>query len=170
MLQKKLLRYCLPLLLTWSLNTMADPLIDFKKVGEAKLEILFWDVYKSELYTLNGAYQKDVFPQALKVHYLRNIKAKDLIERTEEEWQKLGVNSQTSAPWIKQLSTMWPDIKKGDELLILVNKNGDSDFYFNQQSIGAIKDNEFGSSFLRIWLDEKSSYPDLQKKLIGEKK
>ena len=147
---------------------MADPLTDFKKVGEAKLEILFWDIYQSELYTLSGSYKKDVFPQALKIHYLRNIKAKDLLERTEEEWQKLGVNKDTSAPWIIELAAMWPNIKKGDELLVVVNKPGSSDFYFNQQAIGAIQSEEFGINFLRIWLDEKSSYPDLQKKLTGE--
>jgi hypothetical protein len=170
MVSKKVLRYCLPMLLIWSANIMANPLIDFKKVGEAKLAILFWDVYQSELYSLTGAYQKNIFPQALKIHYLRNIKAKDLIERTEEEWQKLGINSQISAPWIEQLKTMWPNIKKGDELLVVVNKSGDSDFYFNQQEIGTIINTDFGANFLRIWLDEKSSYPELQKQLTGEKK
>lgn len=151
-----------------SLIATADPLNNFKKVGEAKLEILFWDVYQSTLYTSTGSYQKNHFPQALKIHYLRNIKAKDLLERTADEWRKLGISQEVSAPWLNQLALIWPDIKKGDELLLVVNEQGNSDFYFNHQVIGLVPDREFSINFLRIWLDEKSSYPALQKKLIGE--
>jgi hypothetical protein len=169
MLYKKTQVSLLLLFVFWSFHLVASPLSGFKKVGEAKLEILFWDVYQSELYTLSGSYNKDIFPQALKIHYLRNIKAKDLLERTEEEWQKLGVSKDQMAPWIQKLSTIWPNINKGDELLVIVNDTGSSDFYFNQKTIGTVEYSDFGQQFLRIWLDEKCSYPKLQKRLIGEK-
>ena len=35
--------------------SMANPLDDLKKVGEAKLKVLFWDVYNSSLYSKKGA-------------------------------------------------------------------------------------------------------------------
>ncbi|MDP5130656.1 MAG: chalcone isomerase family protein [Paraglaciecola sp.] len=150
--------------------SFANPIADFKMVGKAKLEVLFWDVYRSELYTPSGTFEAKIFPQALKIHYLRNIKSKDLIERTDEEWQKLGISATQTAPWLEQLTAIWPDIKKGDELLLLVDQQHRSRFYFNNDIIGDIEDTDFGFNFLRIWLDEKSSYPDLQRQLIGENK
>lgn len=146
---------------------MADPLINLKKVGEAKLKVLFWDVYNSSLYSQTGEYQLEQFPQALKISYLRDIEAEDLIERTQDEWKKLGIKKETFKPWIPLLTDIFPDIKKGDILLLSVNEEFDSEFFFNGQSIGKIADKTFGKSFLRIWLDENCSYPKVRNQLIG---
>ena len=146
---------------------MADPLSELKRVGEAKLKVLFWDVYNSSLYSQTGEYQSEQFPQALKINYLRDIDAEDLIQRTQDEWQKLGIKKETFATWIPMLSEIFPDIKKGDILLLNVDKNQQSEFFFNGKTIGKITDQTFGKSFLRIWLDENCSYPKVRNKLIG---
>jgi hypothetical protein len=153
--------------LTFSGATMADSLSELKKVGEAKLKVLFWDVYNSSLYSQTGKYQADQFPQALNINYLRDIKAADLIERTQDEWEKLGIEKATYGPWISLLTDIFPDIKKGDTLLLNVSENQESEFFFNGKTIGHITDQTFGISFLRIWLDENSSYPKVRNKLIG---
>jgi hypothetical protein len=146
---------------------MADPLTELKKVGEAKLKVLFWDVYNSSLYSQTGEYQAEQFPQALKINYLRDIDAEDLIEKTQEEWEKLGIKQETFTPWIPLLTEIFPNIKKGDTLLLNVSKDQQSEFFFNGETIGKITDKNFGSSFLRIWLDENCSYPKVRNKLIG---
>ena len=146
---------------------MATPLSDLKKVGEAKLKVLFWDVYNSSLYNQTGEYQAEQFPQVLKIDYLRDIDAEDLIERTQEEWERLGLDPATYTPWLPLLSNIFPNIKKGDTLLLNVNENQQSEFFFNSKTIGKINDQSFGKSFLRIWLDENSSYPKVRNKLIG---
>jgi hypothetical protein len=153
--------------LTVSGVTMGDPLADLKKVGEAKLQVLFWDVYNSSLYSKTGEYETEIFPQALKINYLRDIDAKDLIDRTQDEWKKLGIEKVKFSPWILLLTDILPDIKKGDTLLLNVNKNQQSEFFFNGKTIGKITDQAFGKSFLRIWLDENCSYPKVRNKLIG---
>lgn len=154
-------------ILLFSAVTMADPISDLKKVGEAKLKVLFWDVYYSSLYTQTGEYQVEEFPQALKIDYLRDIEAVDLIEKTQEEWQKLDIESATFSPWVLLLNDIFPNIKKGDTLLLTVNANQQSEFFFNGKPIGKITDQKFGKSFLRIWLDENASYPKVRNKLIG---
>ena len=146
---------------------MADPISGLNKVGEAKLKVLFWDVYNSSLYSQTGRYQAGQFPQALKISYLRDIKAKDLIERTQNEWEKLGIQQEQFKQWIPVLTDIFPDIKKGDTLLLSVNENQESEFFFNGQTIGKITDHAFGKSFLRIWLDENCRYPKVRNKLIG---
>jgi hypothetical protein len=150
--------------------TMADPLIDLKKVGEAKLKVLFWDVYNSTLYNQTGEYLEEHFPQVLEIDYLRNIDANDLIERTVDEWKKLGIEQVTYERWTPLLTDIFPDIKKGDKLLLRVNENLHSEFFFNGQTLGKISDSNFGKSFLRIWLDVNCSYPKVRNQLIGLKK
>jgi hypothetical protein len=146
---------------------MAEPISELKKVGEAKLKILFWDVYNSTLYSQTGEYQVEQFPQALKIQYLRDIDAEDLIERTKDEWEKLGINQELFNQWIPLLTDIFPNIKEGDTLLLNVSENQQSEFFFNGETIGKITDRTFGKSFLRIWLDENCSYPKVRNKLIG---
>lgn len=146
-----------------------SPLNGLEKVGEARLSVWFWSIYDSALYTQSGTYQKGQFPQALKIDYLRDIEADELLEQTEEEWQKLGESSEQYSPWLSSLSSIWPDIKEGDQLLLLVDAEQISHFYFNGEPVGQIKDAAFGSAFLRIWLDPQCSYPKVRRKLIGEK-
>jgi hypothetical protein len=153
--------------LVFSGVSMANPLDDLKKVGEAKLKVLFWDVYNSRLYIKTGEYQVEQFPQALNINYLRDIDAEDLIERTQDEWEKLGIKQVTFSQWIPLLTNIFPDIKKGDTLLLSVSENQQSEFFFNGKTIGKITDQTFGKSFLRIWLDKKCSYPKVRYKLIG---
>jgi len=156
--------------LVFSGVTMADPLTDLKKVGEAKLQVLFWDVYNSSLYSQTGQYHADKFPQALKINYLRDIDAKNLIERTQDEWEKLGIEKIKYSLWVPLLGNIFPDIKKGDTLLLNVSENQQSEFFLNGKAIGKIIDQNFGRNFLRIWLDENCSYPKIRDKLIGLKK
>jgi hypothetical protein len=149
---------------------MASPTADMKKVGAAKLEMFFLDIYNSELFSVDGNYRKGDYPLALNINYLRNIKAKDLVERTEEEWEKLGYSAEQITPWLNTVNELWPDIKKGDSLLLVVKKDLSSVFYFNGSEIGKIADSSFGTSFLAIWLDENCSNPKLRQKLIGVSK
>ena len=150
--------------------SMANPLNEKKKVGEAKLKVLFWDVYNSSLYSKTGEYQAEQFPQALKIYYLRDIDAEDLIERTQDEWKKLGIKQVIFSQWIPLLANIFPDIKKGDTLLLTVSENQQSEFFFNGKLIGKITDQTFGKNFLRIWLDKNCSYPNVRYKLIGSNK
>jgi hypothetical protein len=156
--------------LVFSGVSLANPLENLKKVGEAKLKVLFWDVYNSSLYSETGEYQAEQFPQALKINMLRDIDAEDLIERTQDEWDKLGIKKVIFSQWIPLLINIFPDIKKGDTLLFRVSEKQQSEFFFNGKTIGKITDQTFGKNFLRIWLDKNCSYPSVRNKLIGSNK
>tara|TARA_R110000868_G_scaffold59891_2_gene183624 strand:- start:3848 stop:4378 length:531 start_codon:yes stop_codon:yes gene_type:complete len=146
----------------------AEPLFELKKVGEARLSVLFWDIYDSALYTQSGVYRSEEFPQALDIVYLRDIESIELIENTKEEWQKLGINDEDSVRWLGNLTQLLPNIKKGDRLTLVVNTHKHSEFFLNSNSIGSVCDAKFGPAFLRIWLDAGSSYPKVRRKLIGK--
>lgn len=166
-------RFSLHTLLLWLMLSgacIAEPLAGLKQVGEARLKVLFWNIYDSRLYSANGEYQQDSYPQALQLDYLRDIDAEDLLKHTRDEWQKLAVPKESAERWLTQLKDIFPDIKEADQIILRVSEQGHSQFYFNSQSIGLITEPEFGSSFLRIWLDENSSYPNVRKQLIGQSK
>lgn len=148
-------------------NVMANAIQGLQKVGGAKLEVFFFDIYYSELYSETGSYQPKDYPLALQIKYLRDIKAKDLIERTQKEWNKLGYSKEQTQSWLNRLNKMWPDIKEDDVLTLRIEDAGNSLFYFNDQLLGEMDDIHFGESFLAIWLDEACSFPKLRKKLIG---
>lgn len=154
-------------LIVFSGAIMASPIAELKKVGAAKLEIFFFDIYNSELYSVDGEYQDNRYPVALNINYLRNITAQDLVDRTEQEWIKLGYSAEQISPWLASVNSLWPDISKGDSLLLVVDEDLSSVFYFNGNILGKIENNSFGPSFLAIWLDENCSFPKLRKKLMG---
>lgn len=167
----------LGLLILCSLSPLANSTTSFeatlpevkrglKQVGEAQLSFWFIDVYQSKFFTASGQYQQNHFPQLLTIDYQQTISAKKLWQETKKQWQQLGFKSQHIEQYQSALLNIWPDISKGDQLAIHVEPSK-STFYFNQQAIGTIEDKRFGKMFLAIWLDEKSAYPELTQKLLG---
>lgn len=140
----------------------------FKSVGETTFSILFWDLYKSQLMTTSGNYPVDITSEQVlfTINYLADISSDDLISRTVDQWKHLGIPSDQYINYLPKLEAMWPDIKEGDSLSLLIDQ-GRSVFYFNQQYIGVIKPSKFGQIFLAIWLSENTSEPNLRLELLG---
>lgn len=121
-------------------------------------------VYKAEVWTKKAL--KPDFDQEVLLHinYQRDIKAKDLLSTTLEEWQRLKLsNDRQRAVWLNNLKKIWPDIKKGDSLTTYMNGEVTS-FYQGRKLLGQIKDKDFGPAFLKIWLHKKSQTSSLLNK------
>lgn len=154
----------------FSFNSFASPVQGLTKYGEGQMSVMFWDLYKAELFGQTPSYQSDTSPVALKITYLRDIDKEDLIEATLDQWGHIGYENESIPKWATQLEQIWPDIKEGSQLTIRVHSDGSSDFYDATSKIGSMEDPQFGKAFLAIWLSEKTSEPKLRAKLIGEKK
>lgn len=128
---------------------------------------LFIDIYQASLYSTDGTYQLQAYPQALKIDYKRSISKNTLIEATAKQWQDLPLTATRYQPWLNALDRLWPDIEKGDSLLFLVEKNGQGVFYHNEILLGGINSREFSAAFLSIWLSKQTTEPALRKQLIG---
>jgi hypothetical protein len=141
------------------------------EVGSAVFSVLFWDIYKSTLYTKTGSYdnKKPQEPLLFEIEYLKDITSEELIKRTIEQWDHLEKVESQYSPFIPKLRIIWPDISSGDKLTLL-NQNGRSMFYFNDIKIGIIEQDEFSELFLDIWLSPKTSQKSLRAKLIGGRK
>jgi hypothetical protein len=137
-------------------------------VGQTTFSVLFWDLYKSKLLTTSGKYPIELTDEKLlyQINYLTDISSKDLIERTVEQWQHLGVPRKNFERYLPTLKKIWPDIKEGDSLSLYVSNNK-STFYFNNDLIGEIEQQEFSQLFLDIWLSKNTSEPKLRLELLG---
>ncbi len=175
-----------------SRKTLSNALVSspLTLVGSAKFSVLFWDIYQSSLYTSSGSFfgieylnkgdtankvnqtqpndnKTEQLPLLFEIEYLRDITQQDLISRTLEQWQHLNIDETDYNRFLPTLKSIWPDIKAGDSLALLVNDDS-SHFYFNDDYIGTITQANFGPLFLAIWLSPDTSQPKLRKKLLGE--
>lgn len=144
-------------------NYINDP----QTVGNARLEVMFWDIYDAELIAEAGNFEMDK-PFALKLTYLRKFKGKDIASRSVDEMRSLGVEDEIKlAKWFEQMHSLFPDVKDGSTITGVVDNQKSSHFYYNSQKLGHIEDPEFSEWFFAIWLHEKSSEPKMRKQLLG---
>ena len=141
---------------------------EFNLVGRATFSYLLWDIYTSQLSTSSGEFDlTENQPVLYSIQYLRDIKAKDLLDETEKQWQHIGIKKSIYSPYLMALQKMWPDINEGDSLTF-IKKDNRSVFYYNDEFIGQIDDQAFANHFLSIWLSKKTSEPSLRKQLLGQ--
>ncbi|GLS91926.1 hypothetical protein GCM10007916_29960 [Psychromonas marina] len=137
-------------------------------VGQGEMSWLFIDLYQASLYSPTGDYKQAQYPQALNIIYQKDIDKDHLISATEKEWQKLAFNNTQYNGWLNQLDNLWPDIKKGDQLLFMVEDDGSGYFYHNNKLLGGVDNQQFAEAFLSIWLSKNTSEPKLRQQLLGE--
>lgn len=72
------------------------------------------------------------------------------------------------------LGQLWPDVQDGSQLaFVLQNKQGQ--FWYRPASstavfspLGGVIPTDFSRWFLAIWLDPRTSYPELRQQLLGK--
>lgn len=155
------------LFFTLLLSSMAwSNIHDLKPSGSGQLTWLFLDIYQATLYTSDGQYRDDDYPKALEITYQRDISAHDLIQTTADEWRRLNIPF--SQAWLTQLDQIWPDVSRGDRLLLRADSSNDAVFYFNDSPIGKIEGTPFAEAFLAIWLSPNTRDKSLRAQLIGD--
>ncbi|MCW7553888.1 chalcone isomerase family protein [Endozoicomonas gorgoniicola] len=140
---------------------------DWQTVGQGKLTWGFWTIYNSELRTPTGQYSPGQEPLALVITYQRNIDREDLLEATDEQWQHLGVPKARRAVWLAQLETIWPDVRKGDQLTFVFSHD-EGVFFQADKPLGVPMKADFSRAFIDIWLSPETAYPGLRLHLLGK--
>lgn len=150
-------------------HAQAQPNIEsWKEVGRAELSVLWFDVYDAVFYTPNGAFDNFSSPLQLSLDYKRDISREDLLSETDKQFARFQVAKETRLIWLTQLENIWPDIKKGDQLIFQISTTGKADFFHNKLWIGGIEDMQFSEAFIQIWLSDQGEYPELARKLKGQ--
>ena len=108
-------------------------------------------------------------PLALKLTYKRNISGQDIAEASVKEIRNLGLADEAVLrSWGEQMARIFPDVRPGDHILGLQLPEG-ARFFLNDRLLGAIDDPAFARAFFAIWLDARTSAPELRSALLQRK-
>lgn len=141
----------------------ADPLAGLRRWGRGEFRYFGFLVYEATLWAAEDPQRP---PLALRLDYQRSIAGADISAASVKEMRKLGADEATLLRWGEQMASLFPDVKPGDHLLGVYRPDGAS-FLHNGSLLGKIEDAEFARRFFAIWLDPRSSAPDLRAALLG---
>ncbi len=159
-------------------SAVAADWLSWRKVGDATLTWGPFTVYTSQLRAPDGQYHGLTQDQALIITYARHIEREDLVNATREQWQAQGILAREaqSQAWLRMLAELWPDVEPGTQLAFVLNdKQGQ--FWYRASAaqtrfmpLGPRQSADFSQSFLAIWLDPRTQYPELRQQLTGGQK
>lgn len=152
-------------------NQVTEKWNNFSFVGQTTLRRYGFHVYDSSLWFIGEKSDDllDTNTYALSITYARKISAQQLLSSTKKEWERLGFATRYPLDaWLTMLKNIWPSVEKGDQLIVVADKHGETTFFNNNSSLGTISDASFGHAFLSIWLDENSRFKKNRKELLGE--
>lgn len=172
--------WAMPTLLALLLSLLASPLqadlqlptaSGLKAVGRGELRWFGFHVYDASTWAAQQSLPNDgsiPTPFALQIVYARSISARDLVRATETAWDELGLLDAQAKIWLPQLAKLWPNVAAGDCLVLHLDANGQSQFFYNGKLLGQLGDAEFARRFAAIWLHPDSSEPELRRQLLGK--
>ena len=143
---------------------------DLQSQGQGSLRWFGLKIYDAELKVSPGFDTAALFdkPFALELVYARKLYGKAIAERSLEEMKKVGVgNDQQQQQWLAIMLDAFPDVGANDRLTGVHSPGVGALFYMNGKLIKTINDVEFSKAFFSIWLDAKTSEPDLRRALLG---
>ena len=141
------------------------PLATLKLVGIAEMKWLWFEIYQAKLLTPTGTYKPNQWPLALDLLYRRSIPAEQLIQSTMHAWERQDIDYPVE--WVSKLRDIWPDIAPQDQLILYVDDDRISHFFYNNKFIGSLLDPLFSKAFTAIWLSKNTLRPALRNQLIG---
>lgn len=105
-------------------------------------------------------------PLALQLTYRRKIDGRDIAEASVKEIRSLGLADEaTLKRWGEQMVGIFPNVKPGDSV-VGHYQSGGARFTFNGELLGSVDEPAFARAFFAIWLDPKTSAPDLRAALL----
>lgn len=139
-----------------------DPTAGLKRWGNGEFRRFGFLVYEATLWAGDDPQQP---PLALRLDYRRTIAGAAIAEASVKEMRALGANEAGLKRWGEEMMRLFPDVKSGDHILGQYEA-GTARFYFNGRLLGEVVDAEFARRFFGIWLDAKTSAPELRAALL----
>jgi len=148
-------------------DAVINEIPDAELVGSARLTFLFWDVYDAFLFAPKGEWSGSG-PFALKLTYLRDLTGAAIVARTIDEIEGQGFTDRSLLDrWRAQLSAIIPDVSDGVSLTGVRRADGTVLFYRGHTLIGRVEDPLLAERFFGVWLDKRTSQPELREQLLG---
>lgn len=128
-------------------------------------------VYWAALYVEEGVETDRVLDDVakrLEIHYLRPIRAKDIVKTgdqilrrqlTEDEWRAVRER-------VEAINRCYRDVRPGDCYALTYVPGRGSALSFNGEPICAIAGADFARAYFGIWLDPRTDFPEFRANLL----
>jgi Chalcone isomerase-like len=97
--------------------------------------------------------------------YKRTLAGAAIADASVKEMRALGADEAALKRWGEQMTRIFPNVKEGDSI-IGQYEPGVARFYFNGRLVGEVAEADFARWFFGIWLDAKTSAPELRAALL----
>ena len=139
-----------------------------QRLGSGSFRRLGFHVYDATLFAPNAAAAARLqAPLALRLEYRRSIDAADIVDASIAELGKLGIAAQQLSEWAPLMTAVFPDVRSGDAI-IGRHEGHQARFALNDRPLGTVAAPGFADAFFGIWLDARTSAPQLRRALLGE--
>ena len=159
-------RFCLALavwpLTGWAAAGADSQIAGMRRWGSGEFRRFGFLVYQATLWAGDDPERP---PLALRLDYKRNITGSAIAEASVKEMRAFTSDEAALKRWGEQMARVFPDVRPGDHLLGIYRPEGAS-FEYNGQAAGDIADPEFARRFFAIWLDPRTSAPELRAALL----
>lgn len=140
-----------------------DPTAGLQRWGSGEFRRFGFLVYQASLWAGDDPLRP---PLALQLTYQRNIAGAAIAEASVKEIRQLGLADEaTLVRWGGLMAGLFPDVRPGDAIIGEYRSAGAS-FHFNGRLLGQVEEAAFARAFFAIWLDARTSAPDLRAALL----
>lgn len=150
---------------------VAAALGEARLAGEGVLRWLGLRVYEARLWVGAGGIDPVRLADsafALELRYARALAGEAIARRSHEEIARLGFGDpQRRDAWLDAMRRIFPDVAEGDRLTGIHRPGAGVSFYRNDRRIGRVDDPQFGAAFFAIWLDPRTTAPELRGRLLA---
>ncbi len=149
------------LLITFLMLTINANAVEYCK---SKVQtFLFMKLYTITLCKQTNITYNELFNSAfsIELEYHMKSSSKWISNRSIEEIQKhYNLSQDEKQKYLKEMLTIFPNITKGDKIMLIYQPHNGGKFYHNQKPIGKITDQTFATRFINIWLHPNSTFKE----------
>jgi hypothetical protein len=136
------------------------------RLGTARHTVFGIHVFDATLWVA-GPHWSPAEAHALDVEASRQIPPSRLVNGVIDEMRDIrAADDRQRSTWKTRLNQIVPPMVRGDSLVILCLPNRQTVIFHNGTMIGSIDDPNFGSALFRVWLDPRTSRPDIRSALL----
>ena len=136
-----------------------------KLQGSGRLTWWGLHIYDAAFYRV-GSLSSPEF--ALNLRYQKSFSGISIANRSVEEMRRIGVPDAQATLWGRELSAFLPNVESGQTLTAVYSPKQGTTFYHDRKQIAQIPGADFSKAFFGIWLDPKTSAPQLRSELLGQ--
>jgi hypothetical protein len=170
--QRSSSRHFLWLLLLLGCQALAgwqDALPGAQVIGTGEFRKFGFNIYSARLWSAAQPLASDQ-PFALELIYQRSISRDDLVEASVREIKRLSgtsVSDKQLQAWQAQMQKSFVDVQAGTRLTGVYLPGQGARFFLGQRLLREVDDPQFAQAFFAIWLDPRTSNPELRQQLLG---